>query len=237
METSRLGREETLRYHEEFYRRHRLFEPGSWLQHPSRFVLRALDRLDPARPVIVYDLGCGVGRHTIPIAQAVPAGSQVIGVDLLPVAAAQLEANAAAAGVSEKVRAVVADLELVSLPTGSADLIVGCSALEHVSSFPAFDELLSRMQEATRVGGLHCLVIGSDKFEVDSDGISRPARVEFPLATDELTALLQRRYADWAWLDSSRGTFVVEEARDRASYELHSTCTRLLVRRPGARQR
>jgi len=225
------GRGETLRYHQEFYRDHRVFEPGSWLYRPSPFVLRSLNELPRERSVVVYDLGCGVGRHTIPIARAVAAGSQVIGMDLLPIAATQLEANAAAAGVSDKVQAVVADLELVTFPTGSADLMVGCSALEHVSSFRAFEELLGRLQVATRVGGLHCLVIGSDKYEVDSAGVTRPALVEFRLSTDEVTRLLHRRYADWTWLENSRGTFTVDESRDGAAYQLHSTCVRLLARR------
>jgi tellurite methyltransferase len=58
------GRAETIRYHQEFYRRYRLNEPGSWLHRPSPFVLRSVGAVAVTGPLLAVDLGCGVGRAT-----------------------------------------------------------------------------------------------------------------------------------------------------------------------------
>lgn len=223
------GRDETLRYHREFYSRHALDEPGTWLHKPSKLVLRALEQL-PEGPVTVYDLGAGVGRHTLPIAAAVPEGSRVIGVDLLPLANEKLLQNAAKAGVV--VEAVQADLEEFKLPTETADLVVGISALEHVSSLQAFEDLLRRVQDGTKPGGLHCLEVFYDRYEIEMTGVVRPALVEFPLTREELDDVIDRLYEGWTRLEEKHGTGTVDESRDGEPYKLKSSNLRLLARKP-----
>lgn len=224
------GRQETTRYHQELYGS--TVSCSSWLSRPSPFVLRSLDALADTGPVVVYDLGCGVGRHTIPIAQAVPAGSRVIGVDLLPVALDRLWEAAKAAGVDDRIECVVADLESVAMVPHSADLLVGCSALEHVSSLQALDSLIAQRQRATKIGGLNCLVLTADRVEIDQLGRVRPALVEFALTGSELDELLGRRYtSSREWLETSRQTLVMGETRAAQSYDLQMLTTRLLARR------
>ena len=53
-------------------------------------------------PVHAYDLGAGVGRHTLPIVAGLPTGSRVTAVDLIPSALANLVDNAAAAGLANR---------------------------------------------------------------------------------------------------------------------------------------
>jgi|APSaa5957512622_1039677.scaffolds.fasta_scaffold76506_2 tellurite methyltransferase len=56
------GRQETLRYHREFYRDVELFAPGSWLAGPARYILESI-RFTSGEDLRVLDLGAGVGRH------------------------------------------------------------------------------------------------------------------------------------------------------------------------------
>ena len=234
VEHTNAGRLETVRYHEDFYARHELFVEGSWLHRPAPFVLRALRGYPPDRPVRALDLGCGVGRHTIPVAAALPEGSYVVGIDLLPLAARRLQENAAAAGVGAAVQAVVGDLEHVSLAPGSIDWLVSVSALEHVSGEVALESVLRHLQDATRPGGLNCLIIGTDKVEIDHSGRVRPARVEFYLGTSEAADLVLRLYAGWELLESSNASFSVDEDRDGERYALRTTNLRVLARKgPG----
>jgi SAM-dependent methyltransferase len=226
------GRRETVRYHEDFYARHELFVEGSWLHKPSPFVLRSLESIEVAGPVVAVDLGAGVGRHTIPVAQRLPAGSYVVGVDLLPSAARLLQANALAHGMAHLVQAVVADLDHVGLAPGSVDWMVSVSALEHAANLEMLERVLRHCQEATRPGGLNCLIIGTDKVEIDHAGRSRPARVEFHLQRADAEALLGRVYAAWDTLVLTTAVFAVDEDRDGEQYTLRTTNIRLLARCP-----
>lgn len=228
------GRRETIRYHEEFYARHQLHEPGTWLSTPSPFVLRAIDAVSHDShegPALVVDLGSGVGRHAIPAAQTLPSGSRVLGVDLLPIAARQLGENAEAAGVTSAVQPVIGDLETFAIASERADLVISCSALEHVSSLAAFEQALVDWQGMTRRNGLHCLVVGVDKTEVAPNGEVRPAVVEFQLSQRQGEAVLRRCYSGWQQLEYAVDGFDVAEERGGAEYQLRSVSLRLLARR------
>ena len=67
---------------------------------------------------------------------------------------------------------------------------------------------------------------------MDTSGVVRPARVEYPLASDDGERMLRQTYADWDILDFSTATFSVTEDRDGESYDLRTTNLRLLARRP-----
>lgn len=228
---STAGRAETVRYHREFYRRHGLFQPGSWLAQPSPFVLRCAQAVNTDRPVRAYDLGCGVGRHTIPLARLLPPGSSVLGVDLLTEAITTLMDNATTAGVADRIHGIVADLETLQLPALSADLIVGCSALEHVSSPESFQELLLRCQQATRVGGVHALTIATDRYEQLPDGAIRPALAEMQLSSAAAEHIIMRSYQDWELLELCWRDDAVAEERHGQRYELRHRTLELGARR------
>lgn len=232
MDTGGDGRRETVRYHQEFYANHELFKEGSWLYKPSPFVLRSLEFVQREGALRALDLGCGVGRHTLPIAERLPPGSYVVGMDLLPLAAERLRLNAADAGLDGRIQAVVADLDHVALAADSIDLLVSVSALEHSRDMAALERLLAHCRRATRPGGVHCLIMGTDKTEVAADGTSRPAQVELPLTSEDGKAVLERAYAGWERLTFSELTFAVDEERDGERYTLTATNLRLTARRP-----
>jgi 2-polyprenyl-3-methyl-5-hydroxy-6-metoxy-1,4-benzoquinol methylase len=81
--TARIRAQEK-KYHDECYEQHPLFEPGSWLHKPVRTVLELMPLACDKPGAKVLDLGAGVGRNTIPLAQYVaPRGGEVVAVDLL----------------------------------------------------------------------------------------------------------------------------------------------------------
>ena len=78
-----LARRETIRYHEELYAATNAGASGTWLHRPHRLLAEALEAFDGEHALTVYDLGCGIGRHTFPLIRFLPAGSRIHAVDLL----------------------------------------------------------------------------------------------------------------------------------------------------------
>lgn len=71
-----------------------------------------------------------------------------------------------------------------------AGLIVGFSALKHVSSIVAMRGLLCRCAAATAPGGLVAPGIFADRIEELADGTIRPALVEFELDSATIQTML-----------------------------------------------
>jgi tellurite methyltransferase len=223
-------RSETLRYHAALYAEHALFEPGSWLARPARYVLEALAHVPNDRVTQVLDLGAGIGRHTLPIARQLP-NARILALDLLPLAVQRLLENAAAWGIADRVDAHVADMEHYHFPVGCFDLIVSCSVLEHLPA-AALPSVLARLARATAPSGINCLIIGADRHEITADGSRRPAPIELQIDADTVHALLASSFEGWEVLDTSSSVVRVSEERDGESYVLASRTIRWLVRRP-----
>jgi SAM-dependent methyltransferase len=85
--------------------------------------------LAPGRAV---DLGCGAGANAVFLARA---GFDVVGIDFSPVALRKAQRAALAAGVSERLRLVCADLTAPSLPgvEGPFDLLVDYGTLDDLA--------------------------------------------------------------------------------------------------------
>ncbi|MBP3964673.1 class I SAM-dependent methyltransferase [Paenibacillus lignilyticus] len=193
------AREQETKYHEAFYLETELFAPGTWLAKPVKTVMNLLQELGTNEPIHVLDLGCGVGRNSIPIAEAVqPAGGSVVGVDLLPVAIEKLEQYAAQYGVQSVIRSVVADVEQYEIPPYAYDYIVACSCLEHVSDLAAFQAVVNRMIRGTKDRGINCILINTEAAEYDVElGSQSPGVIELPMKTEETIHLLRALYRDW----------------------------------------
>lgn len=110
---------------------------------------------------MVADVGCGHGRALIKLAQAFPT-SRYVGFDLLPEQVERARANAAAAGVSDRVRFEQRDVA-TGLP-GSYD-VVSTFDVVHDSANPA--GLLDAIRRALTPDGIYvCVDINcSDKLE------------------------------------------------------------------------
>ena len=56
--------------HIETYSEHELFKEGSWLAKPVKTVMELLPFFNGYDDFRALDLGCGIGRNSIPVAQA-----------------------------------------------------------------------------------------------------------------------------------------------------------------------
>ncbi len=202
------SREETIRYHRQFYRSHDLFEEGSWLQTPSPVVEGVLRHLPDCTPLHVLDLGAGVGRNAIALARLVGAGRVRIDcVDMLPSAIRRLRENAERFGVAESVAAEVQEVEFYRIRPRYYHLVLAHSCLEHLPDRETLAEVIKRMQAGTRPGGIHTITINTGVREVDPQGREQPALIETNLSPIEGETLLRESYSRWQVLQLSHEDF------------------------------
>ncbi|WP_308636400.1 class I SAM-dependent methyltransferase [Paenibacillus silvisoli] len=214
------ARAQEIDYHEKLYRETPLFEPGTWLAKPVSAVMELLRQFEPSERVDVLDLGCGIGRNSIPMAQLLQrqAGGSIVCVDLLPLAIERLEKYAEQYEVGDMIRTAAADVEHYEIDRHAFDYIVVCSCLEHVSTLAAFEAVVKRMMQGTRAGGTNALLINTEVTEYDLEsGMEHPGMIELHLRTDETVLLLRELYADWdivieRWMPQS----IVEHKNGRA---------------------
>lgn len=224
------ARHETLRYHEELYSSARLAQAGTWLARPHRLLLDALARVPSGRPVIAYDLGAGIGRHTIPMMQQLPFGSEVYAVDLLPSALQSLRCSVTP-GTSTVLHTRRADLDDFVFET-PADLIFAFSAVEHLPTLEAIRSLLERVRAVVSPGGVVAIGIVADRIEIDSKGNRRPALLESAISTAAAIELLSGAFGTFDVVYQKTRPADVQEEREGESYTLTSTLLTWLATRP-----
>lgn len=113
MEYSRITkiREEERKYHDACYENYKLFEEGSWLSKPVKTVMDTFAYFDDYDHVTVLDLGCGVGRNSIPLAEALKdRGGKVICVDIMQSALIKLLAYSEQFGVQGQIVTHLSDI-------------------------------------------------------------------------------------------------------------------------------
>ena len=225
------ARRETVRYHERLYASAALGQAGTWLARPHRLMADALELVSSGKPVVAYDLGAGIGRHTIPLLRELPAGSDVFAVDLLPSALRSL-ANAVPPGIRTHLRARPADLDSFEFEA-PADLILAFSAIEHLRDLIAARRLLDRMRAATKPGGVVAIGIVADRAEVDDRGRRRPALIESAMSAPEAARLISSAFSDFEVTYQRFSPAQVREERGEDTYTLTSTLVTWLAVRPG----
>lgn len=191
-------------YHTQFYGETELFQLGSWLSKPVKSVMDALELLE-SKELQVLDLGCGVGRNSIPIAQRImDRGGRVVCVDLLPEAIDKLRVNADQYEVAHLIEGYTADVESYDVPRNTFDFIVACSVLEHMSSEEAFISKLEQLKEAVKDEGIICLLINTDVKEIDAiTGEEEAGLIELNLPTERTLILLRHHFSTWDTLKES----------------------------------
>lgn len=185
--------------HTEIYSEKELFTPGSWLAKPVKTVLELLPLFENPAEFQALDLGCGVGRNSIPVAQAfrdIPC--RVDCVDILDMAIEKLTENARRFGVEHAIHGAVSPIEDYSIEPGRYDLILAVSALEHVASRAAFISKLAQIRDGLRPGGVACLIINSGVREQDkATGRELAPQFEVNLPTQELCGILEQTFGGW----------------------------------------
>ena len=131
---------------------------ASWLVRPEREaeesaaeMLAAL-KLQPG--MTVADFGCGVGYHSLPIAQAVAPDGEVYAIDLQIKMLRSLVARASEAGIFN-IRPVVTRSDVPDLPAAKFDMVLMVDVY-HELSFPA--ETLQEIRQSLKPDGRIALV-------------------------------------------------------------------------------
>ena len=126
--------------HTEAYTSHVLFDAGSWLAKPVKTVIDLLPLFEGYTDFRALDLGCGVGRNCIPVAQhfsSIPC--RVDCVDILELAISKLNENAQQYGVESAIQGIVFAIDDYEIAADSYDFIMAISAVEHIAYNSAFE--------------------------------------------------------------------------------------------------
>jgi 2-polyprenyl-3-methyl-5-hydroxy-6-metoxy-1,4-benzoquinol methylase len=201
MEKNGMNRIEYIRsaekeYHDYCYDNYRLFEKGSWLNKPVKTVMDQLQLFKNSETLNVLDLGSGVGRNSIPIAQHIKSG-KVVCVDLLDSAIEKLKQYSNEFGVSEIVQTVKSDIGDYTIQKEDFDYIVAVSSLEHLDSEETFENVVQQMAIGTKVNGINCIIVNSNLKETLLESNEKlEALMEINLKTEEMLGKLHRIYGD-----------------------------------------
>ncbi|MEB8822734.1 class I SAM-dependent methyltransferase [Bacillus cereus] len=192
-------RQEEKKYHGLCYEQYKLFEIGSWLYKPVKTVMDLMGHFEGQNNLQVLDLGSGIGRNSIPIAQKIRnTSSTVTCVELLNSALTKLQTYSKEHDVFEVIKTEQAAIENYHIDSNAYDYIVAVSSLEHIKSEEDFKNVLNSMKKVTKNGGINCLIINSNIQEIDlKTNEELEALIEINLSTEELIRLLKNIYKGW----------------------------------------
>lgn len=189
-------RRRTRQYHEQYYGRHQLYEPGSWLSKsdPRLIELSSATGLDAHSRVL--DLGCGVGRNSIALAKLT--GAHVTAVDILPSALDKLQQYANQHQVDQCINAVTSSMEEFAIEPDAYDLILAVSAIEHVASLTALHRVLADIQRGTKKGGRVLITTSTARNVIaETSGKKVETLVETPLTERQATQVFAQIFQGW----------------------------------------
>lgn len=197
-------RSEEKKYHDFCYDNYKLFEAGSWLYKPVKTVTDLLHFFVDQDEVKVLDLGCGVGRNSIPIAEAIKQkNGKVVCVDLLDLALQKLRQYSKEYMVEEVIITEKADIGDYGINKNEFDLIVAISSLEHVQSELALDKTIQQMVDGTQNNGINCIIVNSEVTETDVEKNEKlEALIEINLSTKDMMKKISSFYKGWEVLKS-----------------------------------
>ncbi|USB31835.1 class I SAM-dependent methyltransferase [Paenibacillus sp. YPG26] len=221
-------------YHSKLYNEKEILEPGTWMSEPIPLVMELLDRLmRHTKKLNIMDLGSGAGRNTIPVALKLKgSGSRVAGIDLLDEAVDKLRENATQYDVEELVDARKGDAEHTDFGNEEYDYIIACGCLEHVSSEEALIQVLERMKQGTRLGGIHCIGMNTNVQEVEmNSGKELETLIELNLSSTRAVQILEQVYDGWNVLEQTSVLQSIEEDKYEEPTEFRAQSISFAVQR------
>lgn len=198
-------RESERKSHTEIYTNEKLYSSDSWLQKPIKTVKEISTLFEEYNDLKVLDLGCGVGRNSIYIAEKFKSINCIVDcVDLLEIAIEKLVLNAAEHNVAANINGIVKSIEEYEIKENSYDLIMAISALEHIDTYESFLNKLTEIKEGLRKNGIVCFVINSNVSEVNqSTNEFVDAQFEVNLPTEKIQECLSAIFNGWSLLKTS----------------------------------
>ncbi|MBU9722838.1 MULTISPECIES: class I SAM-dependent methyltransferase [Bacillaceae] len=187
------------KYHDACYENYRLFQKGSWLYKPVKTVMDILPIFDGKEGLKVLDLGAGVGRNSIPVAEKIKdAGGKVVCVDLLDSAIEKLMEYSKEFNVENAIQPIKSDIGRYQIEKSEYDYIIAVSSLEHVASEDEFESVIHEMANGTKVGGVNCIIVNSEVKEFDVERNKElEALMEVNIPTDLMKNKLDAAYSGW----------------------------------------
>jgi len=192
-------RTEEKKYHDYCYENYNLFEPGSWLHRPVRTIMELLEQFESYDYLKVLDLGSGIGRNSIPIAETLKnRDGKVVCVDILESAIEKLDDYSEKYGVQSFIETKLSDIDRFWIEPAEYDLIVSVSALEHVSSEQVLEHKLKEMVLGTKPNGANCIIISTNIQEVTIDtNRDLDPMFEVNISTERMLGMLDLQYLGW----------------------------------------
>jgi len=233
MDRLQMIRQSEKEYHDHCYENVELFQPGSWMHKPVKTVLELLPVYDHKKEVNVLDLGSGVGRNSIPVADYYKEKEgKVVCVDLLESANEKLVQYSEQYSVSEKIQPVMSEISEYNIPTNYFDLTIAVSSLEHLESEKAFDEVIHNMISGTKTEGINCMIISTGvKESMLETGESIDPMYELLFETNHLIEKLEQAYQGWEKLKFTVKPYGVEIFRDDRRIMLESDVVTWVVQK------
>ncbi len=227
-------RDEERKYHEACYDNYKLFEEGSWLSKPVKTVMDTLTHFKSKENLTVLDLGCGVGRNSIPIAESLKEhqSGKIICVDIIESALKKLVDYSEQNGVRAYIEPELSDIGDYIIEENQFDYIIAVSALEHVESVSKFIQVLERMARGTKVNGINCVIMSTNIQEIDVDtGVELDPFMELNLTTEDAKQLLSTAYPDWEITFTTLKALNFNIVRNGREILLKSDCLTYVVQR------
>lgn len=205
-------RENERKSHTEIYTNEELYKTDSWLQKPIKTVQEVSEVFDEYNELRVLDLGCGVGRNSIYVAERFKNKNCVVDcVDLLEIAIEKLMQNAKEHNVDLKINGINKSIEEYEIDMFSYDFIMAISALEHIDTEDSFLKKLIEIKRGLRKNGVVCLVINTNITEMNMTTKEIiDAQFEVNLPTEKVEEYLNKVFGEWSLLKSS----VIEQEYD-----------------------
>jgi 2-polyprenyl-3-methyl-5-hydroxy-6-metoxy-1,4-benzoquinol methylase len=226
-------RNEEKKYHDYFYENYKLFEKGSWLHKPVQTVTDLLHLFDDRENITILDLGCGVGRNSIPIAEAIKhKNGKIICVDLLDSALLKLRQYSMEYKVEAVIQTEKANIDNYEIKSNEYDLIVAISSLEHVKSEEAFENIVHQMENGTQNNGINCIIVNSEVQEFDVENNEKlDALMEVNLSTEDMIKKLSSIYIGWEVLKTEVKPLEYSIKRNEKSILLKTNAITYVVRK------
>ena len=217
--------------HQAVYESRELYAAGSWLAKPVRTVMELVPLFADHRNVRVLDLGCGVGRNSIALAQAFY-DCRIECVDILECAIEKLRENAEKYQVKGKIACTVQSIDEFAIQEDCYDLILGVSALEHMDSEEAFVRKLEEIRRGLRQGGVFCLIMNSNVTERDAQtGAELSPQFEVNLPTEQLLENLKQSFCGWTVLKHTVSRQCYQIPRGERTADLETDVLTWVVRK------
>ncbi|BBF45060.1 methyltransferase [Lachnospiraceae bacterium KM106-2] len=204
------------------YSEHELFERGTWLANPIHALTDLYPYYKEYEKINVLDLGCGIGRNSIPFAiQFKENACKIDCVDLLELAIEQLHQYSCQYGVEQMITGVVSTAEAYAIKPNFYDLIIAASVLEHMESKEAMEMKLLEIAKGMRKKGICCLLMNTQITEQNLQTKSPLVpQFEINLDTKEMLQILEDVFEDWRILDCHVSPQQYEIPREQGTVNL-----------------